>query len=544
MTGALLCAVDRGIASARAGIIDAAGALLGRDAHPIALHHPSGTMAEHRSDDIWAAVCAAVTGAMAAAEAAAGDVAAIGFGATCSLVARGADGGPVSLALDGAPGWDTLAWRHHRAGEEAAEAAIPSPEMQPPKLMWLKHRLPDRWAEAARICDLADFLTWRATGATARSACTLTSKWGWNADGAPPEALLATFGLTGMPPRAAPVGSAVGRLTPAAAADLGLAGGCAVAAGMIDAYAGALGVPGGLDDDRLAEAAALIAGALSCVMTLRAAPTPPPGLWGPYADVVLPGLWAAEGGQSAAGGLLDHIVRVHGAGLAVSADTHGAIAARVAALRAQQGDAFAADLHVPPDFHGNQSPFGDPRARGDHGAGYGRLVRRAVRAVAARRHRAGAGAAADPRSYGGARHGRLGAAPGWRPCPQPAAEPALRRRHRPAGGGGGGANDAPQRPPPPPPPPPGGGGRTPTRCCWAPRSAPQARGGHGSLRAAARVMAPAMTRRTPDPGRAPALERDLAVPGAMQDHRRAIAAIMAAPHPAPPPPLAPAPAPA
>jgi ribulose kinase len=314
MTGALLCAVDRGIASARAGIIDAAGALLGRDAHPIALHHPSGTMAEHRSDDIWAAVCAAVTGAMAAAEAAAGDVAAIGFGATCSLVARGADGGPVSLALDGAPGWDTLAWRHHRAGEEAAEAAIPSPEMQPPKLMWLKHRLPDRWAEAARICDLADFLTWRATGATARSACTLTSKWGWNADGAPPEALLATFGLTGMPPRAAPVGSAVGRLTPAA----------------------------------------------------------------------------------------------------------------------------AADLHVPPDFHGNQSPFGDPRARGDHGAGYGRLVRRAVRAVAARRHRAGAGAAADPRSYGGARHGRLGAAPGWRPCPQPAAEPALRRRHRPAGGGGGG----------------------------------------------------------------------------------------------------------
>jgi hypothetical protein len=53
-----------------------------------------------------------------------------------------------------------------------------------------------------------------------------------------------------------------------------------------------------------------------------------------------------------------------------------------------------------------------------------------------------------------------------------------------------------------------------------------------------------MTRRTPDPGRAPALERDLAVPGAMQDHRRAIAAIMAAPHPAPPPPLAPAPAPA
>ena len=52
-----------------------------------------------------------------------------------------------------------------------------SPEMETPKLMWLKRHLPETWARAGRFFDLADFLTWRATGSLARSECTLTCKW-------------------------------------------------------------------------------------------------------------------------------------------------------------------------------------------------------------------------------------------------------------------------------------------------------------------------------------------------------------------------------
>jgi ribulose kinase len=54
-----------------------------------------------------------------------------------------------------------------------------SPEMEMPKLMWLKTKLPGTWMNTGYLFDLADFLTWKATGALARSRCTLTAKWNY-----------------------------------------------------------------------------------------------------------------------------------------------------------------------------------------------------------------------------------------------------------------------------------------------------------------------------------------------------------------------------
>ena len=67
---------------------------------------------------------------------------------------------------------------------------VMSPEMEMPKLMWLKRNLPETWNKAGYLFDLADFLTWQATGSLARSQCTLTCKWtylaheetGWQRD--------------------------------------------------------------------------------------------------------------------------------------------------------------------------------------------------------------------------------------------------------------------------------------------------------------------------------------------------------------------------
>ena len=81
-------------------------------------------------------------------------IAAIGFDATCSLVVRDTDGAPLSVNRKGDPRWDTIVWLDHRAFKQADfctatehpvlnhSGRVMSPEMEMPKLMWLKQNLP------------------------------------------------------------------------------------------------------------------------------------------------------------------------------------------------------------------------------------------------------------------------------------------------------------------------------------------------------------------------------------------------------------------
>ena len=378
-------AVDIGTASARAGVFDRNGRLLARAKHPIVMQRPRENHAEHDSEDIWRAACLAVRQAVSDAGLSADQVAAIGFDATCSLVARAADGSQLTVSTAGEDRFDTIVWLDHRAIAEAEELSATdhhalqfsggslSPEMEMPKLMWLKRHLPRSWERACYLFDLADFMTWRATGSTARSRCTLTAKWnylaheteGWRRD------FLALAGLDdllergGLPGETVPVGKSVGKLTAEAAGALGLDTGCCVSAGLIDAYAGAFGVLGGAGEGpELERSVALIGGTSSCIVSFSAEAKPGRSLWGPYYEAVLPGHWLVEGGQSAAGALLDHVVRMHAAGGEPSVELIESIVARVQHLRAQQGPGFAAELNILPDFHGNRSPLADPHATG------------------------------------------------------------------------------------------------------------------------------------------------------------------------------------
>ena len=386
MTKSFVCAVDVGTGSARAGILDSEGNLLGRADHPIAMHQPKPDHAEHDSEDIWSAVCKSVRAALRKSGVAAGDIAGISFDATCSLVARDRQGGQLSVSVTGEKRWDTVVWLDHRAIAEADECTtsghavldyiggVMSPEMAAPKLMWLKRHLPKTWNEAGYLFDLADFLTWKASGSLARSQCTLTAKWtylahedkSWRRDFFALVGLGDLFEHGNLPEKASPVGADIGPLTAEAAAELGLSEKCRVGAGVIDAYAGALGVLGGFagDEKNISRHLALIAGTSSCVMAMSLDPQPFAGVWGPYYGAALPTLWLSEGGQSATGALLDHIIRWHGAGGEPDAAMHMKIARRVAELRAEDGDALAARLHVLPDFHGNRSPLADPHAVG------------------------------------------------------------------------------------------------------------------------------------------------------------------------------------
>ena len=107
MSAPLLLAVDVGTLSARAGLFDEAGALLGTASAPFALRRPESGFALYRMSEIWAAVEAAMRGVLAAHPGAAARLAGLAFDATSSLV----------LAHDGAAplpeGCDVFCWADH-----------------------------------------------------------------------------------------------------------------------------------------------------------------------------------------------------------------------------------------------------------------------------------------------------------------------------------------------------------------------------------------------------------------------------------------------
>ena len=381
---ALVVAVDVGSTGARAGVFDASGARLARAEHGFAVGRPLTDHAEHDSDEIWRAVCAATRAALAAGAIDPARIAGLSFDATCSLVTLDADGRPVTVSTTGEDRWNVVMWADHRAVAEAEEITATrhraldyvgftmSPEMELPKLLWLKRRLPASWARLGLALDLADFLTWRATGKLAISACTVTCKWtylnheepGWQLD------LLERIGLADLPAkarlpaRATAIGGAAGTLTPAAATELGLTTRCVVGVGLIDAHAGGLGLLGGFEPATLNARLAMIAGTSTCHMAVAREPRRVPGLWGPYFGAMIPGLWLNEGGQSATGALLDHVLDWHAEGRALGPDRHARVAARIGEMLAAEGPALARGLLVLPDFHGNRSPLADPSARG------------------------------------------------------------------------------------------------------------------------------------------------------------------------------------
>lgn len=102
-------------------------------------------------------------------------------------------------------------------------------------------------------------------------------------------------------------------------------------------------------------------------------PTFVSGVWGPYADVLLPGMWLLEGGQSATGILLDHIVETHPCYQSLKArlppttpipEELSRILHNMARVSGRPLSTLAKDIHVWPDFHGNRSPLADPNIKG------------------------------------------------------------------------------------------------------------------------------------------------------------------------------------
>jgi FGGY-family pentulose kinase len=264
-----------------------------------------------------------------------------------------------------------------------------SPEMQTPKLLWLKRNLPDAWKRSARFFDLPDFLTYRATGDDVRSLCSTVCKWTylghedrWDDDYFAGIGLedLANEGYRRIGDRVRPMGEAVGGgVSPVAAKELGVPTGTPVGVSIIDAHAGGVGLLGmAIDGEKptpqiLERRIALIGGTSTCHMAASSEPLFIPGVWGPYWSAMIPGMWLTEGGQSATGSLIDHIIFSHSASdeLSREAEKNGETIYDVLNRRldrlseaAPHPGALTGELHVLPYFHGNRSPRADATLKG------------------------------------------------------------------------------------------------------------------------------------------------------------------------------------
>lgn len=398
MTHSYVVGVDVGTGSARAGVFDLAGQRLGMASHPIEMWKPKPEWAEQSSADIWDAVGIVVRQAVAEAGIDSASVVGIGFDATCSLVVLDEKNAPVTVSPEGDDARNVIVWMDHRAIDETETinkghwdalryvGGRLSPEMEIPKLCWLKSHLPQTWARAGRFFDLADFLTFQSTGRDVRSLCTTVCKWTYlGHEGRWDSAFLSAIGLEDVADGARigtdirGVGEAIGPLTPAAAAHLGLTTGAIVGVGMIDAHAGGLGVLGaawtGEGKISTDSALALIGGTSSCHMAVSEEARFVPGVWGPYFSAMVPGLWLTEGGQSATGALLDFTLQSHPAFPALEADAarqgktvyeliNAEVAAQAQAANLDNPAQLTRHLHVFDGHLGNRSPLADPRARG------------------------------------------------------------------------------------------------------------------------------------------------------------------------------------
>ncbi|KAI9830452.1 MAG: hypothetical protein M1819_005704 [Sarea resinae] len=352
--------IDVGTGSARACIIDDRGDIVGLASENIGLWQPEVGYYEQSTNDIWRCICAAVQRALNQHNIDPETIRGIGFDATCSLTVFAQDTDePISVTPKKYDNdHNVILWLDHRPIKETEKinatkhnllryvGGTMSIEMEIPKVAWLKNNMPKELFDRCKFYDLADALTHMATGNEHRSFCSTVCKQGFvpvGVDGSVKgwqEDFLTEIGLEdltkdnfkrlggvdGVNGKWLSAGELVGTLSEKAASELGLPAGIAIGSGVIDAYAGWIGTVGakvhlgdhelnaGLPKNDKSQALgrlAAVAGTSTCHIAMSPDPVFVNGVWGPYRDVLIPGYWMAEGGQSATGELLKHVLETH-----------------------------------------------------------------------------------------------------------------------------------------------------------------------------------------------------------------------------------------
>ncbi|XKL62943.1 hypothetical protein PGB90_005307 [Kerria lacca] len=389
--------IDVGTTSVRGALVDKIGNIVEIAVESITTWNPEPDFYEQSSNQIWQSCCRVMKKIISRVSPA--SIKGIGFDATCSLAVFDIKGKPVSVNKKDIDDQNIILWMDHRAKKEADDinqtkhqilkyvGGHVSLEMVIPKVLWLKRNHSRCWKKAHHYFLLNDFLTWKCTGEEYRSLCSVVCKFnyealptgssGWNKEFFEIIDLIELsednwkkIGSNVINP-----GTLCGKLTLQAAEEFGLLPGTPVAASLIDAHAGSLGVVGCIAENispQFHKRLALICGTSTCHMWQTPYPVYVPGVWGPYYNAMIPKMWLLEGGQSASGKLIDHIIDTHPATSSIKNNLQNqhisnylnSLLRKLAEKKQISLDELSNEVHVWPDFHGNRSPLADPTFRG------------------------------------------------------------------------------------------------------------------------------------------------------------------------------------
>ncbi|MDP7169916.1 MAG: FGGY-family carbohydrate kinase [SAR324 cluster bacterium] len=383
MSKKYLLGVDGGTEGLRAGIFDVFGTSLAYASTSYPTQFPAPSWAEQDPNDWWDALGKSVRKAISDSGISVDQIAAMAVDTTCcSVVALDDSGNPVRPAL---------IWMDVRSAEQAEQMVATgddalrinsngsgpvSAEWMIPKALWIKQNEPYNFDRAVTICEFQDYINLHLTGRLGASINNVSTRWHCDyTENGVPKSLLEKLDLGELaekwPQDVFRLGELVGRLTPRAAGHLGLTPDLPVVQGGADAQIGMIGLgvvkPGNL---------ALITGSSHLHLGLSKKPFHGTGIWGTYADALLPGLHTVEGGQTSTGSVINWLKNLFG-----ESDYE---ALNQDASKLPPG---SENLIVQEHFQGNRTPHTDPNSRGAfHGLtlkhGREHLFRAAIEGVA------------------------------------------------------------------------------------------------------------------------------------------------------------------
>lgn len=353
--------IDMGTQGARCGIVDDNGEVVAAAEEKYDIYFPKPGYATQKPDDwkrcLYTAIsrCSAMVGRDVLL-----NVKGISVCATSSTV--------VAVDEEGNALCDAILWMDTRAKLETEKINSQEPsvlkhcgnevsvEWLVPKTLWIKDNTPEIYKKAYAVVEQLDYVNYMLTGRWAASICQATCKGNYvENEGGFNSEYFKSIGLNDYKEKlnttVLKLGEKIGQLKSELADKYKLPHGIPVYQGGIDAHIAMLGLgvcsPGDMG---------IIMGTSFVHLVLSDKAVYSNGIWGPYKDAVIPGLYCLEGGQVSAGSITKWFLNEFG--------VIGENPYMTMANEAEKSPVGSKGVITLDFFQGNRTPYKDPNAKG------------------------------------------------------------------------------------------------------------------------------------------------------------------------------------